>query len=261
MDYTCMIKYQTYEIKMRIPSCKIYKKYFQTHTLSSQIYWEIFQYFSLSLEKPKQETILYSFKNNDEIRPTGWFAGSIGMLTLEKWNIKDIIFDDVYSYEWDIDKVYTDKIPAPKSLLTVTKTLWLRDANYHIEPSESAKQIKFFTDKINKKVYGIIFLNQSLILDLLESVWPIDMAFTYKWEKKVEKISRENFRELFSTLVEAKIFKTWNTLKPKTSYLWFCRYIFWHPQTSSKLCYIYKNSFQTPQIKRPYVLFILPTRK
>jgi hypothetical protein len=46
----------------------------------------------------------------------------------------------------------------------------LRDANYYHEFKDSANNIKYFLDKIDYKIDGIIFINQNVILDLLDLV-------------------------------------------------------------------------------------------
>ena len=72
---------------------------------------------------------LILFQNNDEIRPTWWFIWSLATITLNNWKVTDFIKDDVYAYEWEINKIYTDKNPSPEWLNKITETFWLRDAN------------------------------------------------------------------------------------------------------------------------------------
>ena len=157
----------------------------------------------------KEKKYLVLFQNNDEIRPTWWFIWSLATIWIYKWKIKYFNKEDVYAYEWEINKVYKNKKPAPEWLNKITKTFWLRDANYFINFDNSSKSINFFLEKIWKKVDWIIYLNQNLLLDFLKLTWPI--KFSDIWET----IDENNFSLIISTLVEAQSFKVWTLWTPK----------------------------------------------
>ena len=152
---------------------------------------------------------LVLFQNNDEIRATGWFIWSLATVTIKNGKVSDFIKDDVYAYEWEINKAYIDKNPAPEWLNKITETFWLRDANYFVDFESSSKSINFFLDKINKKVDWIIYINQNTVLDLLKLTWWIKLDYLD------EEINEENFSLIISTLVEAQAFKIWTLWSPK----------------------------------------------
>ena len=158
---------------------------------------------------------LILLQNNDEIRPTWGFIWSIWMVKVYKWKILELDFQDTYAFEWDINKVYLDKIPSPKWIDRVTKFLWFRDANYKIDFSDSSKEIKFFTDKIDAEIDGIIYMNQSVVLDLLKVTWDLQMNIHYTWDNITQSVGEQNFSEIISTLVEAKTSKIWTLWTPK----------------------------------------------
>ncbi len=157
----------------------------------------------------REKKYLIVFQNNDEIRPTWGFMWSLWLVTVYRWNIKSIEKSDIYAYEWNINKVYTKKIQAPKWLNKITWTFWLRDANYAPLVEDSSNDIKFFLDKININVDGIIYINQNTIIELLALLGPLQIKGID------EEISSENFSLLISTLVEAKTFKVWSLGTPK----------------------------------------------
>ncbi|QFR39259.1 DUF4012 domain-containing protein [Candidatus Gracilibacteria bacterium 28_42_T64] len=157
----------------------------------------------------REKKYLIVFQNNDEIRPTGGFMGSLGLVTVYRGNIKSIEKSDIYAYEWNINKVYTKKIQAPKGLNKITGTFGLRDANYAPLVEDSSNDIKFFLDKININVDGIIYINQNTIIELLALLGPLQIKGID------EEISSENFSLLISTLVEAKTFKVGSLGTPK----------------------------------------------
>ena len=152
---------------------------------------------------------LIVFQNNDEIRATWWFMWSLATVTIEKWKVKNLKKDDIYAYEWEINKVFKDKNLAPKWLDKITKTFWLRDANYYVDFDKSSNNINFFLKKIDKKVDWIIYINQNTILDFLRLTWWI------KFPELNETITEENFSLIISTLVEAQSFKVWTLSTPK----------------------------------------------
>ena len=156
-----------------------------------------------------QRKYLVLFQNNDEIRATWWFIWSMGFVTIKNWKIKSIDNTDVYALEWLINKVYTEKEIAPEWLNKITETFWLRDANYYPEIKDSSAKIKFFLDKIDYKIDWIVYINQDLILDLLDDIWWVDSKSLW------ESIDSSNFSLILSTLVEAKVFKVWTLWTPK----------------------------------------------
>lgn len=152
---------------------------------------------------------LVVFQNNDEIRASGGFMWSTATITISNWKITNIENSDIYAFEWDINKVYTDKEKAPEWLNKITTTFWLRDANYFPEFKDSSAKIKYFLDKIDYKIDWIIYINQEFILDLLTTIWWVNS------ELLEETITSDNFSLVLSTLVEAKVFKVWSLWTPK----------------------------------------------
>lgn len=156
-----------------------------------------------------EKNYLILFQNNDEIRPTWWFIWSMWHITINKWIISNFKNDDIYAYEWEINKNYEDKIKAPEWINKVTDILWIRDSNYKIWFIESSYQMKYFLDLMDKNIDWIIYINQNIILDLLDITW--DIFFEQLWEN----INSDNFSVIFSTLVESKKFKVWLLGTPK----------------------------------------------
>ncbi len=158
----------------------------------------------------KERKYLVVFQNTDEIRPTGWFMWSMWIMTLADGNIKNFEKKDVYAYEWNLKRALYDKLKAPEWLDKITESFWLRDANYFINTRDSSRSIKFFIEKAGYKIDGVVYINQNTLLDFLDETWEVD------FEKLWLKVSSANFSELFSTLVEAKLFKIGTLWTPKS---------------------------------------------
>lgn len=156
-----------------------------------------------------EKKYLVLFQNNDEIRATWWFIWSTALVTIKNWKIISVDKSDIYALEWLINKVYTEKEKAPKWLDKITKTFWLRDANYFPEIKDSSEKIKYFLDKINFNIDWIVYINQNIILDLLDSIDWVESEILWK------KITSDNFSLVLSTLVESKVFKVWTLWTPK----------------------------------------------
>lgn len=174
---------------------------------------------SLLWEK-EEKKYLVVFQNNDEIRATGGFIWSMAFLDIKKWKVEKIEKKDVYALEWIINQVYKDKEKAPEWLDQVTWTFWLRDSNYFPEFKDSSAKIKFFLDKVDIKIDWIIFINQNLVLDLIDSIWWV-YSKTF-WTK----ITSENFSLILSTLVEAEVFKQWTLWTPKQALFLFAEELY-----------------------------------
>ncbi len=157
----------------------------------------------------KEKKYLIVFQNSDEIRPTGWFMGSMAILGLFRWQITEFTPKDVYDLEWNLKKAWFTKEAAPEWINKITDSFWLRDANYFVNFDESSKKIKFFTENAGFPIDGIVYLNHSIILKFLKVTWAIN------FDKIGEKIDENNFSELISVLVESKKFKSWTLDTPK----------------------------------------------
>lgn len=157
----------------------------------------------------KAKKYLVVFQNADEIRPTGGFMGSMGILEIFRWKVKNFTSKDIYAYEWDLKRVEYEKQKAPEWLNKITQYFWLRDANYFPTIDKSSESIQYFLTKAGYHVDGIIYLNQNVIKDVLKETGEV------RFEKIGENISEDNFSEIMSLLVESKKFKEGTLWTPK----------------------------------------------
>jgi len=81
----------------------------------------------------KEKKYLVVFQNSDEIRPTGGFMGSMGVVSLFRGKVKSFEKNDVYAYEWNLKRQNLEKIPAPEGINKLTDSFGLRDSNYFID--------------------------------------------------------------------------------------------------------------------------------
>ncbi len=188
---------------------EIWKKYLNNLEKYLLIIKNNYQTFLNILWDKKEKTYLVVFQNADEIRPTGGFIWSMGVIHMYKWKVTKFETQDVYAHEWNLKKEDFLRLKAPEWLNTITKILWLRDSNYSHNYEISSDNIRFFMQKIWYNLDWIIYINNSIIEDFLKQTWNI--SFTKIWEN----IRYNNFSAIMSLLVESKKFKDWSIWSPK----------------------------------------------
>ncbi len=127
----------------------------------------------LGNEKPKKYLIL--FQNNMEIRPTGGFIGSYGLLTFDKGRLTEINISDVYSADGQL-KGHVDP-PEPIRKHLGEGGWYLRDSNWDPNFPDSATKAEWFFDKeVGESVDGVISVDLFFVKKLLSVVGPVKLA-------------------------------------------------------------------------------------
>ncbi|MEK7167740.1 MAG: DUF4012 domain-containing protein [Patescibacteria group bacterium] len=129
----------------------------------------------------KERNYLLLFQNNMEMRPTGGFIGSYGLVKIKDGEIKSVFTDDVYN----LDRLSEGKMKvlAPEPMLKYNnqKYWYLRDANWSPDWPASAKQILWFFNAERKnaglpvqKLDGIIAITPEFIANLIGVVGDLE---------------------------------------------------------------------------------------
>lgn len=146
---------------------------------------------------------LVMFQNSTELRPTGGFPGTYGVLTFRDGRLRDFDVDDVYNLDGQQPK---DVIP-PFPLQHITPNWGMRDANWFIDfPVSAQKIIEYYKKASGTDVDGVLTLSPTMVADILKIVGPIEMP-EYGYS-----INDENF---ISTLQEEIEYGD-NRAQPKT---------------------------------------------
>lgn len=136
------------------------------------------------LGKDYDKKYLVLFQNNTEIRATGGFTGTYGVITMRNGKIKDMFIDSIYNPDGQINK----KIEPPEPLKKITSNWTMRDANWYPDFPTSAKNVSnFYEMEGGFTPDGIIAIDTKPFLDLLEITGPIKLA-----KYRVE-INKDNF--------------------------------------------------------------------
>ena len=186
----------------------------------------------------KIKKYLILFQNNDELRATWWFPWSAWILSIYKWEIQNFEKKDIYAFEWDINKEYKNKLPAPFWLKKINPYFTLKDANYYSDYVQSATSINYFLQAWKYNYDWIIFINTNTVNKILKIIWPI------YFDKIKTTINSKNFNEIFSVLVEAKVSKKWTLSTPKQILFDFSKKLEEKIINSKKILDILKIFFQ-----------------
>lgn len=124
------------------------------------------------LGKDKSKTYLVLFQNNMELRPTGGFIGSFGILTFDGGRVSDLTINDVYSADGQLNGHVEPPTPIKKYLNEAN--WWLRDSNWDPDFPTSAKRAEWFLDKeVGRQVDGVLATDLQPIKDILKYTGPI----------------------------------------------------------------------------------------
>ncbi len=148
-----------------------------------------------------EKIYLFLFQNNMELRATGGFIGSYGLVRIEDGEIQDIFTDDIYN----LDKHAIGKIdtlpPEPMQKYLGVDTWYLRDANWSPDWETSVEQILWFFNQERQHaglepiaLDGVIAITPDFIANLLAVTGPV-MADGIQFEEKNFAQDLEQFVE------------------------------------------------------------------
>ncbi len=161
---------------------------------------------------PNKTSYLFILQNNDELRPTGGFIGTYGILQTSNGDILRMDTHDVYHLDMPVKDIFSKEPPEPlKKYLGVDKW-YMRDANWSPDWPTSARQIEWFfraEDKLlpaknqinnfSEKFDGVIAITPKVITDLLALIGPVYIEGT--------EFNQNNFTELLQYKVEQEYIK------------------------------------------------------
>ena len=124
------------------------------------------------LAKDSRKTYLVVFQNNMELRPTGGFIGSFGLITFEKERFVDFGVLDVYAADGQL-KGHVE--PPEKLKEHLGEAGWyLRDSNWDPNFPTSARKAAWFLEKeMGRSVDGVIAINLNFAQKVLAALGEI----------------------------------------------------------------------------------------
>lgn len=118
----------------------------------------------------QEKRYLLLFQNNTELRPTGGFIGTYGMLTIQDTKIKNLFIDDIYHLDSASIGKLKNKAPEPITKYLKTPEWYMRDCNFEPDfPSSMNDCINLYRleSQDNGKIDGVIAITPSVIGEIL----------------------------------------------------------------------------------------------
>jgi len=121
-------------------------------------------------DRPRRYLVLFS--NPSELRPTGGFPGSYGLITFENGRVKDFRADDIYNPDGQIK----DLIVPPRQLQHITPGWGMRDAAWWIDfPMSARKVMQYWQRGGGAAVDGVMTIKPSMLEGILKITGPISL--------------------------------------------------------------------------------------
>ncbi|OGC67987.1 hypothetical protein A2450_02185 [candidate division WWE3 bacterium RIFOXYC2_FULL_40_11] len=138
-----------------------------------------------------KKTYMVWFQNSNEIRPTGGFIGSYGLLTFENGKLKDLTIDDIYNPDGQIDlRGISVPSPSPIAELLGENGLHLRNSNWSPDfPSSVVAFDDLYYRVTGEDIDGYLAVDLSFAKELINVTGPLFLA-AYD-----EQITSENLYE------------------------------------------------------------------
>ncbi len=116
---------------------------------------------------------LLLFQNNSELRPTGGFIGTYGILEMANGQIKEFFVDDIYHLDSQVINKLNNQIPAPLEKYLNVKEWYMRDCNWDPDFSFSAIDcLNLYKIESNdqKKINGIIGITPGAVSKIFDII-------------------------------------------------------------------------------------------
>lgn len=149
---------------------------------------------------------LFLFQNNNELRPTGGFIGSLAIVDIEDGEIKNIFVPGGGPYDYRAG--IKDNFIAPKPMWLINPNFYFWDMNWWADaPTSYYTILESFERAGGPTVDGVISLNSDVMVEFLKLTGPVHLD-----EQNID-INSENFYKEVQDIVEFQYDKEEN--KPK----------------------------------------------
>lgn len=134
---------------------------------------------------------LFLFQNNQEMRATGGFIGTYGVLDIFNGRVRKFFVDGIFNPDGQLQ----EKVIPPTPIQKISAAWSLHDSNWFPDFPKSAEKASWFYEKTGgPTVDGIITMTPTVMQKLLEVTGPIEMpeyGVTVDKDNFIEKIQYE----------------------------------------------------------------------
>ena len=133
---------------------------------------------------PQAKTYIVLLQNADELRPTGGFIGTVGVIRVDSGELTDQSFQDVYAFDRTASSTLLGAPPEPLKRQLGVDAWYLRDSNWSPDAPQTAERIsRLFQEQgwlaqsvssVHAEVAdGVILLEPGLFTSLLRFTGPV----------------------------------------------------------------------------------------
>lgn len=138
---------------------------------------------------------LLLFQNPAELRPTGGFPGSYGIIIFKDGKLQDFRVDDIYNIDGQLTELYV----PPLQLQHITPNWAMRDVNWFVDfPVSAGKVSEFYKKESGQDIDGVITFSPKIVSKILEVTGPIRM------DKYNVTLNSDNFAQVVQEEIEYK---------------------------------------------------------
>lgn len=136
----------------------------------------------------RDKTYLLVFQNNSEVRPTGGFLGTYGLLSFRNGAAYIDRIESIYVLDGQLRRRIIPPFPMQRKL---TESFGIRDSNWFVDfPASSRKMLGFLEEEAGVAADGVISFTPDVFERLLALTGPIAMP------EYGEVLTAENFRRI-----------------------------------------------------------------
>ncbi len=177
---------------------------------------------------PQEKKYLFLLQNNNELRPTGGFIGTYGVLSVKNGDIQNFFTDNIYNLDNPARDAVTAPAPGPIAHWTTTQNDLMRNINWdpHFPATAAKAQERYNEEAVllpipdQQDFDGVIAVTPDFIASLLSLTGPITVEgaafnnnnltdqlqfkteFNYEGEGKTDATRKEIIGKLASSLID-----------------------------------------------------------
>lgn len=144
---------------------------------------------------PEKRSYLFLLQNNTELRPTGGFIGSYGIVNFSSAEIASFSTHNVYDLDIAAEPFLYEQPPDPLRRYVNINRWFFRDANWSPDFPTSAREVLRFYDlekQAPQRLDGVIAVTPVFIASLLKVTGPITVnGITFDANNLVDKLQYE----------------------------------------------------------------------
>ncbi len=148
---------------------------------------------------PDQKTYLFLMENNTELRPTGGFIGTYGILKVSSGEITSFATSDVYHLDNPVKDTLRVEPPPPLRRYNATTQWFFRDSNWSPDfPTAAQKALEFYRLERGpeKNIDGVIAVTPTFISSLLKISGDITVdGMTFTAANLIDKLQPRSERK------------------------------------------------------------------